>query len=148
MTRVLCLVALLGLATVARASEPAATAELPAALQAVGVANSDVVTEQQAHDVRGECVPPTLTQNMSFSVTNGKAVGTITLLEGVFGGFSYANGNKSESLNVSGMFGGSSGSIGSTGNGVAFEFAGKAVQQTLDFVGCFQQNFRQNFTLP
>jgi len=68
MTRLLCVLAILGLATIAQAGEQAATAQLPAALQAVGATNGDVMTEKEAHDVRAQWWwGPSLTQYKSFA---------------------------------------------------------------------------------
>jgi hypothetical protein len=130
------------------ADDLAATSELPAALQAMGV--SDVMTAQEAHQVRGKTY--NLFQEKSFSIDHGVATGSTTLLEGVFGTFKYVdfqNGDaQGTSLTIEGTFGGLTGSIGATSNGLEFNVLGKALQESIDFAGKFSQDFSQNITIP
>lgn len=131
------------LSTTALANDRAATGELPAALQALGVDQAAVVSNADAHSVRGEG----LIQTKSFSVTGGTAVGTTNLLEGVFGTFSYTKiGDDMSTLVVEGTFGGLEGTIGVSDGNLSFQFGGKALQETFDFVGKFEQSFFQEYT--
>lgn len=150
---VLGLVALL-FAVTAQAGDKAATSELPAALQAIGVDPSQVVSVEKAKEVRGQWAFETW-QTKEFSVTGGVAVGTTALLEGVVGKFTYTQllpggeGIDPASLVVEGTFGGLQGLIGLTeGGGLAFNMQGKAFQETFDFSGLFQQHFEQYYAAP
>lgn len=146
----LTLVAALLVAGVVRAEDKASTADLPAALQALGVDGGAVLSAKEAHQVRGQTGTTgfALVQDKSFSITGGTAVGTTNLLEGVFGTFKFANITSTGSLQVEGSFGGLQGSIGVSGGALNFTFAGKALQESFDFAGNFQQNFSQSFKLP
>ena len=145
---VLSIAALMMMGSFVVAEDLAATNELPAALQAMGV--SDVVTAQEAHQVRGKTY--NLTQSKSFSIDHGVATGSTTLLEGVFGTFKFVdfqNGDaQGTSLTIEGTFGGLTGSIGATDAGLEFSVLGKALQEQIDFAGKFSQDFAQSITVP
>jgi hypothetical protein len=131
------------------AADPAATSELPAALQALGASQS-VVSAEEAHQVRGKTY--VLYQSKDFSIDHGVATGSTTLLEGVFGTFKYVdfqNGDAAgTSLTIEGTFGGLTGSIGATDAGLEFSVLGKALQENIDFAGKFSQDFSQSITIP
>ena len=145
----LSLVALLSFASVTAAEEQAATGQLPAALQAIGAATGDVVTEREAHDVRGQY----MYQTKAFDVW-GDAYGTINLMEGVLANFKFVQivppqqpNDDPSKLVVEGALGGLEGTIGvNYAGGLSFDFAGKAFQETLNFSGMFSQNFYQSYS--
>ena len=145
MTRYFAAVAIVLAATVAQAEEKAATSALPAALQALG-GEVEVVSAGDAHQVRGQ-TGGSIWQDKSFSVSNGTAVGTTNLLEGVFGAFTFTQiGDDMSTLVVEGSFGGLSGNINASADGgLTFEFGGKALQESLDFTGKFNQDFSQSY---
>lgn len=146
LTSMVVMFAVVGMTTMVSAEEKASTGSLPAALQALGVESSAVVTESYAHQVRGQ-TGLTLTQDKSFSVSGGTAVGTTNLLEGVFGSFVFTQVNTDDmsTLVVEGAIGGLQGTIGSSGGELSFQTGGKALQETLNFAGKFEQNFSQWF---
>ena len=124
------------------AEEPASTTELPAALAAVGYDQAVVISDDEAHTIRGtskSLVP--IFQAKQFQVV-GEAVGTTTLLEGVFGQFVYKGQN---GLEVQATFGGLNGEIAVSDGSLHFDIRGKALQETLQFAGEFQQIFTQTF---
>jgi hypothetical protein len=149
MRGLICVIAILAMASFAVAGEPAATTELPQALTAIG-AQQAVVTATEAHQVRGMCF--TLTQHKDFSINHGVATGSTTLLEGVFGTFEFVDfqngGEGGTSITVEGTFGGLTGSIGATDMGLEFSVLGKALQESIDFAGKFSQDFSQSITIP
>jgi hypothetical protein len=133
----------------ASAEDLAATNDLPAALQDLGV-SQDVVSARDAHQVRGRTY--TLYQMKDFSIDHGVATGSTQLLEGVFGTFKYVdfqNGDAAgTSTTIEGTFGGLTGSIGATDAGLEFSVLGKALQESIDFAGKFSQDFSQHITIP
>jgi hypothetical protein len=150
MIRILAFLAVVGLVSVAPAADMAATADLPEALQALGATNA-VVTETAAHEVRGQWTHESW-QTKDFTIREGIAVGSTNLLEGVFGTFTYASfadgDDSGYSLQVEGTFGGLIGTISGSKDGLDFNMAGKAFQETFDFTGKFSQNFEQYFAAP
>lgn len=137
----LSVVALFGLTSAAVAEDKAATGQLPAALEAISVATGDIVTEREAHDVRGQY----LYQTKTFDVW-GDATGTINMMEGVLANFKFEQQGYPSKLVVEGALGGLEGSIGvNYSGGLSFDFQGKAFQETLDFSGMFSQNFFQSY---
>jgi hypothetical protein len=132
--------AAIGLVSIAQAEDKAATTELPSALQALHVANSDLVTESDAHAVRGE---GTLRQIKSFSITNASVTGTLVLLEGVVANLDFtqqasdpANPANTSTLKIDGAVGGLWGEIGVNANGgLSFDLRGKGLQETLSIGG-------------
>jgi len=114
------------------ADDQAATSELPAALQQLGVSETSVVSVEEAAEVRGEGGYYNLRQSLDFSIWEGAAVGSTTLLEGVLGNFAFDNG---EGFQAEGVFGGLYGHIGGwPGGSLKFDLQGKAVNTTIDFV--------------
>jgi hypothetical protein len=150
MIRILAFLAVVGLVSVAPAADMAATADLPEALQALGATDA-VLSETAAHEVRGQHYYY-LEQSKSFDIDHGVAVGSTTLLEGVFGTFTYVdftNGEESgTSLTVEGTFGGLTGTIGAGSGGLTFDVLGKALQESFDFTGKFTQDFSQSIKIP
>ncbi|HUT12752.1 MAG TPA: hypothetical protein VMY42_19810 [Thermoguttaceae bacterium] len=148
----LSIAAMLMMVSITVAEEQAATSQLPAALQAIGVDETGVVSAEQAHQVRGRSYEYYLLQEKSFSISHGVATGTTNLLEGVFGNFKYvdfSNGGESgTSLTVEGTFGGLTGSIGVTDSGLEFTMLGKAFQESFDFAGKMSQDFSQLVKIP
>jgi len=146
--QLLSIAALVGMVSVAQAEDKAATSELPAAIEAIG-ADAAVITQTDAHDVRGQA----LKQSKSFQVWGGTAVGTTNLLEGVMGAFKFvqvvpppAENEDPSTLVIEGTMGGLEGRIGVNGKGgMSFNLQGKALQETLDFAGIFSQNFKQSY---
>ncbi|MBC8868776.1 MAG: hypothetical protein H8E44_05135 [Planctomycetes bacterium] len=144
----LSLVAVLSFASITAAEDKAATEQLPAALQAIGAATGDVVTEREAHDVRGHY----MYQTKAFSVW-GDAYGTINLMEGVLANFKFVQivppqqpNDDPSMLVVEGAFGGLEGTIGvNYSGGLSFDFQGKALQESLNFSGMFTQDFFQSY---
>ena len=133
-------------ASLTHAAEPAATSELPAALQALGV-ESSIVSTSEAHEVRGQGFRgPSLQQNAGFWLKNGTAVGSTTLFEGVVGNFSFTQVKGGSTFAAEGTFGGLRGSIGvSFAGGLGFDIQGKAFQQQFDFASDFSADFTQSF---
>lgn len=160
--------------SLAAAGEPskAATSELPAALQMVGVSPDSVVSNDAAHKVRGQLFLGDsfdFSQTKSFTITGAVLTkGTTTLLEGVTGDYTYnlsevatVNGvTKTITLKVEGQFAGLGGGIGvnndttnpETFGSLNFVVGGKFLNEVLEFQGGqFSQQFNQNFniiTLP
>jgi hypothetical protein len=136
-------------ASVTLAENPAATSELPAALQAIG-AQSAVVTADEAHQVRGKTF--FLDQKKGFEIDHGVATGSTALLEGIFGTFEsidFQNGGTGgDSITTMGTFGGLTGGINQTANGLDFEVLGKALSESIDFSGKFSQDFYQRIKIP
>ena len=141
--------ALIGMVAIAQAEDKAATSKLPAALQAVGAADSAIVSQTAAQDIRGQA----LGQSKSFRVWGGTAVGTTNLLEGVMGAFKFvqvvppprANEDPS-TLIIEGTLGGLEGRVGANhAGGLSFQLQGKALSETLDFAGMFSQSFKQSY---
>ncbi len=131
----------------ANADERAATTRLPAALQQLGISETSVVSANEAAQVRGEGgnyhFRGGLKQSLDFSISNGNAIGTTTLLEGVLGNFAFDNG---EGFQAEGVFGGLDGHIGGwPGGSLKFDLGGKAVNTTIDFKahGGFNLDFSQ-----
>ena len=123
------------LSAAVNADEPAATSELPAALQQLGISETSVVSVDEAAEVRGEGgnyhFRGGLRQSLDFSIWDGAAAGTTTLLEGVLGNFAFDNG---AGFQAEGVFGGLSGHIGSSPSAsLNFDLQGKAVNTTIDF---------------
>ena len=140
-------VAVVSMASVTLAEDAAATSELPAALSAVGFEATEVLSDEEAHTIRGtgsksNGIP--IFQLKQFQVV-GEAAGTTTLLEGVFGQFAFEGQN---GLAAQGTFGGLHGSIAVSEGNLYFDFKGKAFQETLQFAGAFQQVFTQTFGKP
>ena len=130
-------------AAVAQAETPAATGSMPDALQALGVTQADLVSEEDAHQVRGQggdFIP--FSQILQFEIAGGTAVGVTTLFEGVIGQFIFVNDKGHE---VQATFGGVEGTIGSVDGNLVFQLSGKALQETFEFVGPFNQIFAQSF---
>ncbi|MBC8871086.1 MAG: hypothetical protein H8E44_16800 [Planctomycetes bacterium] len=130
-----------------KADEQAATSELPAALQQMGISETSVVSVNEAAQVRGEGgnyhFGGGLRQSLDFSIWGGAATGSTTLLEGVLGNFAFDNG---AGFQAEGVFGGLSGHIGSSpGGSLRFDLQGKAVNTTIDFhtPDGFHLNFSQ-----
>lgn len=88
----------------------------------------------------------TLTQTKDFSITNGTAKGTVNMMEGVIGTFTVKQVRDGQTLEVNAAFGGLAGVIGLTDQGLQFQFAGKAFQESFDFTGTYNQNFSQSYT--
>lgn len=147
---VLSLVLLLSMVSFTLAEDSAATAELPAALQALGVSQDAVVSEGQAHQVRGQWFD--LVQSKSFSIDHGVSTGSTALLEGMFGTFEsidFQNGGSGgDSITTMGTFGGLTGGINQTSNGLNFEVLGKALSESINFSGKFSQDFAQQIRIP
>jgi hypothetical protein len=136
-------------ASVTLAENPAATSELPAALTALG-AQSAVMTADEAHQVRGKWFA--LEQRKGFEIDHGVATGGTALLEGIFGTFEsidFQNGGAGgDSITIMGTFGGLTGDIDQTSNGLNFNVLGKALQESIDFSGKFSQDFFQRIKIP
>jgi len=155
-------------ATVAAAGEPgkAATSELPAALQMMGISQDAVVSRDAAHKVRGQLFLGNsfdFTQTKTFDVTGAIASGTTTLLEGFTGDYQYSMTEvadlgggitKTITLLVDGQFAGLGGGIGvnndttdlSTFGSLNMVVGGKFLNEVLNFQGgAFNQSFSQTF---
>ena len=157
-------------ASLAGAGEPrkAATSDLPAALQMVGVSQESVVSSDAAHKVRGLLFLGDtfdFSQTKTFTVTGSVATGTVTLLEGVTGDYEYnltetaalpGGITKTITLSVEGQFAGLGGGIGinndttdlATFGSLNFVVGGKFLNEELTFTGGqFAQNFQQHFNI-
>jgi hypothetical protein len=132
------------------AEDPAATDQLPAALSQLGVSHDSVVSQQEAHQIRGRTYY--LFQKKEFDVAHGVATGSTALLEGVFGQFEsidFQNGGSGgDSITIMGTFGGLTGGLNQTSNGLTFDVLGKALQESIDFSGKFSQDFMQQIKIP
>jgi hypothetical protein len=159
-------------ASMANAGEPrkAATSDLPAALQMVGISQDSVVSRDAAHKVRGQLFLGDafdFSQSKTFGVTGAIAKGTTNLLEGVTGNYQYsltetagtpalpAGVTKTITLLVDGQFAGLGGGIGVNNNtadttnfgSLNFVVGGKFLNEALEFQGgTFSQTFQQNFS--
>ncbi|MBC8868400.1 MAG: hypothetical protein H8E44_03230, partial [Planctomycetes bacterium] len=87
----------------------------------------------------------TLTQTKDFSITDGTASGTVNMMEGFIGTITYKQVSDDQTLVVNGTFGGLEGRISATDKGLQFQFAGKAIQETFDFTGTYNQHFSQSY---
>jgi hypothetical protein len=147
---VLSIALLLTTASFVMADDSAATSQLPASLQALGVSQDSVVSQQEAHQVRGRTFY--LLQHKDFDVNHGVATGSTSLLEGVFGQFEsidFQNGGEGgDSITIMGTFGGLTGSLNQTSNGLTFDALGKALSESIDFSGKFTQDFAQSIKIP
>ncbi len=88
----------------------------------------------------------TLTQTKDFTITDGVAKGTVNMMEGVIGTMKVTQVSGNQVLEVDATFGGLAGAISLTDQGLQFQFAGKAFQESFDFIGNFNQNFSQSYT--
>jgi hypothetical protein len=138
----LCVTLVLGLASFAAAEDKAATAQLPAALQAMGVVDGDLVSEAEASAVRGQSY--SFEQHKLFRV-EGTASGTITLIEGMIGNIQAASASEGEAQATEALFGGLEGHVSVGSDGISFELQGKALQEVLDFNGSYVQEFLQSY---
>lgn len=86
-----------------------------------------------------------LTQTKDFSITDGTASGTVNIMEGFIGTIAYKQVRDGQTLVVTGTFGGLEGRISATDKGLQFQFAGKAIQETFDFTGTYNQHFSQSY---
>ena len=147
---ILSILVLVMAASVTLAENPAATAELPAALTALNVSQDAVVTADEAHRVRGKWF--FLDQQKGFEINHGVSTGSTALLEGIFGTFEsidFQNGGSGgDSITVMGTFGGLTGDIDQTSNGLNFNVLGKALSESIDFSGKFSQDFYQRIKIP
>ena len=136
------LLILTGAVSVVQAEEKAATSTLPAALQVMDVDQSQVLSADQAKAVRGHGVGASpLSQLKQFAIA-GQAAGVVTLLEGVFAQFEFAN---ADGLKVTGTFGGLQTWIGVQEGELFIGTAGKALQETFEFAGEYVQQFQQTY---
>jgi hypothetical protein len=87
----------------------------------------------------------TLTQTKSFSIADGTASGTVNMMEGFVGTIAYKQVSDGQTLVVVGTFGGLAGTISASDKGLQFQFAGKALQETFDFTGTYNQHFSQSY---
>jgi hypothetical protein len=100
----------------------------------------NAVLTAAAHQVRGKWI---LDQEKGSDIQHGVATSSTALLEGIFGAFEsidFPNGGTGgDSITILGSFGGLTGTIDQTANGLNFSVLGKALSEGIDFSGKFDQ---------
>lgn len=149
-------------AAFAQAADPAATSDLPAGLQAIGVKADQVVSAKAAHAVRGQTGTTTTTtspvtileQYKSFTLSGATLASgsSVNLLEGVIGQIksttTTTSSGSTTTTSLEALFGGLAGNIGMSGGTLNFSLAGKSLQETLNLQGgSFTQDFSQFYKL-
>ena len=147
----LCIIGLLGMTSFVQGEEKAATSQLPAALQEIGVADGDVVTAKQAHDVRGEHMG--YYQPMFANVMLGRAPDASYPMGSMYGAYGYGHAvsglgryHVPSTPVFRGPYGGQRGWMGGGGiGGLGNNFYGMPFQRSHYFGGYSQNMFPHTF---